>query len=112
MRLAIVENGKLQNDRQVNFFSVLGSLNAAEFLQLTAVETALAIGQPVIKAGADNLILKVIISDGVKHPTAEKKFFTRNTSDFDAPAVHAALSGAGIDLLTSAAAVLNWLRNR
>jgi hypothetical protein len=106
---AKIENARLLNDRQNRFVNTVATLTDVRFPQMTLPGVLRAVQNPIIDAAADNLILAVVIDDAAQHVGDDMVFFTRNTRDFDTQACRAALAAAGVDLKTSAAAVLAWL---
>jgi len=98
----LIENGRLANERQLRLTAVFQSLSNARFVHVDNQTTSQAVFAPIIVGAAtDNLILHAIVADAVAAPASDMGFFTRNTRDFNDPAVIASLTNAGINSMFS-----------
>ena len=107
---ALIENGRLANERQVRLAAVFQSLAGVRFINVDTHTTNQAVSAPLIVDGAtDNLILHAVIAHAIQAPLADMAFFTRNTSDFNESAVLARLASAGVTMIFGAAHAVAWL---
>ncbi len=107
---ALVQNGRLANERQVRLTAVFQSLANVRFVNVDTHTTSQAVSAPLIVDGAtDNLILHAVVADAIQAPLADMAFFTRNTNDFDEPAVLARLASADVKPIFGATHAVAWL---
>ncbi len=106
---ALLENGRLVNERQIRLAAIFQSLLKVRFAHVDPILTHRAVSAPILEGAADNLILYAVTFDAATKPLRDMAFFTLNVSDFGATAVVSALAAVNVTLLTDSNDVIIWL---